>query len=206
MSARRRASPMAHRPSSGPARRHDEPQPPTRARLPTPRRRLAHNRPPDTSQPPPYGTPAPGDTSPQLRPMPLANTAIEHEQTKCTGVRALCDRCVEGDVSEVPRPRRATHDREGRHRMRGMAGELEVHLRKNVFVAGSTPRITYNPRGERHLEPEVGAYLDQGFGRALSVSSPTKSGKTVLVERALPRDEAIWVEGPDLTSVDVFWD
>lgn len=90
--------------------------------------------------------------------------------------------------------------------MENMTGEREAHLTKNVFVAGSTPRITYNPRGERHLEPEVRAYLDQGFGRALSVSGPTKSGKTVLVERALPRDEAIWVEGPDLTSVDVFWD
>jgi hypothetical protein len=27
----------------------------------------------------------------------------------------------------------------------------------------------------------------------------------VLVERLLPRDEAIWIEGPDLQSVDVFW-
>ncbi len=85
-------------------------------------------------------------------------------------------------------------------------GEREVHLTKNVFVAGSAPRITYNPRGERHLEPELSHYLEQGFGRALSVSGPTKSGKTVLVERTLPRDEAIWVEGPDLTSVDVLWD
>ena len=75
-----------------------------------------------------------------------------------------------------------------------------------MFVAGSVPRITYNPRGERHLEPELSAYLDQGFGRALSVSGPTKSGKTVLVERTLPRDQAIWVEGQDLASVEIFWD
>jgi hypothetical protein len=87
-----------------------------------------------------------------------------------------------------------------------MAGAREVHLTKNVFVAGSAPRITYNPRGERHLEPELFGYLNQGFGRALSVSGPTKSGKTVLVERTLPRDEAIWVEGPDLSSADDFWD
>ena len=90
--------------------------------------------------------------------------------------------------------------------MTRMSAEREVHLTRNVFVAGSTPRITYNPRGERHLEPELSAYLDQGFGRALSVSGPTKSGKTVLVERALPRDEAIWVEGQDLGSVEVLWD
>jgi hypothetical protein len=55
-------------------------------------------------------------------------------------------------------------------------------------------------------EQELNLYLDQGPGKALSVSGPTKSGKTVLVERRLPRDEAIWMEGADLESVDVFWD
>jgi len=75
-----------------------------------------------------------------------------------------------------------------------------------VFVAGAVPRITYNPRDDRHLEREVTLYLNQGPGRALSVSGPTKSGKTVLVERLLPRDEAIWMEGPDLQSVEVFWE
>ncbi|MEA2257135.1 MAG: hypothetical protein QOG35_3180 [Solirubrobacteraceae bacterium] len=87
-----------------------------------------------------------------------------------------------------------------------MAEEREVHLTKNVFVAGASPSITYNPRDDRHLEQELTAYLEQGPGRALSVSGPTKSGKTVLVERALPRDEAIWVAGQDLHSVEVFWD
>ncbi len=75
-----------------------------------------------------------------------------------------------------------------------------------MFVAGAVPRITYNPRDDRHLEREVTLYLNQGPGRALSVSGPTKSGKTVLVERLLPRDEAIWMEGPDLQSVEVFWE
>lgn len=88
----------------------------------------------------------------------------------------------------------------------GLMANQEKHLTKNVFVAGAVPRITYNPRNERHLEQELTMYLDQGPGRALSVSGPTKSGKTVLVERLLPRDEAIWIEGPDLQSVDVFWE
>jgi hypothetical protein len=87
-----------------------------------------------------------------------------------------------------------------------MMAEREMYLTKNVFIAGAVPRITYNPRDERHLEQEVTMYLDQGPGRALSVSGPTKSGKTVLIERLLPRDEAIWIEGPDLQSVDVFWE
>lgn len=84
--------------------------------------------------------------------------------------------------------------------------EREIFLTKNVFVAGSAPRITYNPRDDRHLEREVTLYLEQGPGRALSVSGPTKSGKTVLIERLMPRDEAIWMEGPDLESVDSFWE
>jgi hypothetical protein len=84
--------------------------------------------------------------------------------------------------------------------------EREIVLTKNVFVAGAPPRITYNPRDDRHLEQELTGYLEQGPGRALSVSGPTKSGKTVLVERLLPRDEAIWMEGPDLQSVEAFWE
>jgi len=82
----------------------------------------------------------------------------------------------------------------------------ETYLTKDVFVAGSPPRVTYNPRDDRHLERELNLYLEQGPGRALSVFGPTKSGKTVLVERRLPRDEAIWIEGTDLHSVEAFWD
>lgn len=84
--------------------------------------------------------------------------------------------------------------------------DREIHLTKNVFVVGAAPTITYNPRDDRHLEQELNRYLDQGPGRALSISGPTKSGKTVLVERRLPRDEAIWIEGQDLDTVDSFWD
>jgi hypothetical protein len=84
--------------------------------------------------------------------------------------------------------------------------ERETYLTKDVFIAGAAPKVTYNPRDERHLEQEMTLYLDQGPGRMFSVTGPTKSGKTVLVERLLPRDEAIWVEGQDLESVDVLWD
>lgn len=81
----------------------------------------------------------------------------------------------------------------------------ESLLTKNVFVAGRPPSVTYNPRDDRHLELEVTRFLDQGPGKALSISGPTKSGKTVLVERLMPEDEAIWMHGSDLESVDQFW-
>ena len=78
------------------------------------------------------------------------------------------------------------------------------HRTSDVFVAGKQPTITYNPRGDRHLEQEVRGYLDQ-LGKALSVSGPTKSGKTVLIERLLPRGAAIWIQGSDLESVGKLW-
>ncbi|WP_146240000.1 ATP-binding protein [Prauserella flavalba] len=80
-----------------------------------------------------------------------------------------------------------------------------VYLTKNVFVAGRTPLVTYNPRDERQQESEVGSYLSQG-GKALSVSGPTKSGKTVLIEKQLPTHDAIWLQGSDIKSVDEFWE
>jgi hypothetical protein len=83
--------------------------------------------------------------------------------------------------------------------------ERKRYLTKNVFVAGSPPEVTYNPRDDRHLESEVESYLGEGPGKTLTLSGPTKSGKTVLVERLLPRDEAIWIEGTDLATVDVFF-
>jgi hypothetical protein len=80
---------------------------------------------------------------------------------------------------------------------------MEVRKTADVFVAGGFPTVTYNPR-DTHLERTVYDYLRQP-GKALSVSGPTKSGKTVLIERIVPQDKGIWIHGPDLTSVEAFW-
>lgn len=77
-------------------------------------------------------------------------------------------------------------------------------LTRSVFVAGGTPEVTYNPRSARHLESEVQGFLGQA-GKALSVFGPTKCGKTVLIERQLPQDEAIWIQGADMTSAEDLW-
>jgi hypothetical protein len=84
-----------------------------------------------------------------------------------------------------------------------MAESLK-YLTKNVFVAGGNPEITYNPRDDRQLEAEVRSYLDQ-TGKAMSVSGPTKSGKTVLIERLLPSKRSIWMQGSDIQTIDSFW-
>lgn len=64
--------------------------------------------------------------------------------------------------------------------------------------------MTYNPRNDLQLEAEVLDFLHQ-TGKALSVSGPTKSGKTVLVQRVLPESHAIWLQGSDIDSADSFW-
>lgn len=74
----------------------------------------------------------------------------------------------------------------------------------SVFTPGRSPDVTYNPRDERDLEGAIRKYL-LNAGAALTVSGPTKSGKTVVVERLLSRDDALWVSGSDLKSIDDLW-
>jgi hypothetical protein len=72
----------------------------------------------------------------------------------------------------------------------------------DVFIAGGQPTITYNPRTALRLEERVRDYLDERH-RILSVSGPTKSGKTVLI-RSLVRD-GILVSGGVTNTVNDLW-
>ncbi|MCS3651720.1 hypothetical protein GGQ08_002428 [Salinibacter ruber] len=76
---------------------------------------------------------------------------------------------------------------------------------KDVFVAGGQPTVTYNPREQYDLEGEVEEYLETGY-KLLSISGPTKSGKTVLVRRFIAREEGYWVYGGQVDSIDTFWE
>jgi hypothetical protein len=79
------------------------------------------------------------------------------------------------------------------------------HLRVGqVFVAGGLPTITYNPRSQLKLEQKVQDYLDERH-RILSVSGPTKTGKTVLVKRVLKNADAVWASGGSIRSSSEFW-
>jgi hypothetical protein len=46
-----------------------------------------------------------------------------------------------------------------------VAEEPTIYLAKDVFVAGATPRVTYNPRDERHLERELPPVDGMTWGR-----------------------------------------
>jgi hypothetical protein len=79
-----------------------------------------------------------------------------------------------------------------------------VHLTREVFVAGGTPVATYNPRQGQRIEQIVTQYLAES-GKALTIHGPSKSGKTVLVERLAPPSRALWLHGQDIESVGDFW-
>ncbi|WP_442542729.1 hypothetical protein ACSBOX_12330 [Arthrobacter sp. KN11-1C] len=80
-----------------------------------------------------------------------------------------------------------------------MANKLKVG---EVFVPGKLPALTYNPRAELHLERDLQDYLDE-TGAILTVAGPTKTGKSVLVERVV--SDPVWVDGQGIDSTDTLW-
>jgi hypothetical protein len=76
------------------------------------------------------------------------------------------------------------------------------YQRREVFVVGGQPTVTYNPRPGRGVDQRVRDYLDERH-RILFITGPTKSGKTVLVRSVVP--DALKISGGDLLSADAFW-
>lgn len=77
--------------------------------------------------------------------------------------------------------------------------------RDEVFVAGGQPSHTYVQREEEHIE--------RSFARAVatpnqivSLSGPTKTGKTVLCRRILGDRQFVWIDGGQVRTSDEFWD
>lgn len=73
-----------------------------------------------------------------------------------------------------------------------------------VFVPGGFPRHTYNPRIELQLEQRL-SESRQNLCKLVTVVGQTKSGKTVLARKVLPRDECVWVDGGTVAAEDDFW-
>jgi len=82
-----------------------------------------------------------------------------------------------------------------------MSSEAPIKVTK-VFVPGGKPTITYVPRAARNLESRLAGYLDARH-KVLSISGPTKTGKTVLLKSAA--QGAIWLSGGAIESLDDFW-
>jgi hypothetical protein len=73
-----------------------------------------------------------------------------------------------------------------------------------VFVPGSYPEYTYIVREGEGLETALHDALNTP-GQIVSLSGPSKSGKTVLVERVVGQDSLITITGASLRSANAVW-
>ncbi|MDP1991780.1 MAG: hypothetical protein Q8K00_12255 [Syntrophales bacterium] len=74
----------------------------------------------------------------------------------------------------------------------------------DVFVPGGFPHYTYNPREKLRLEAKV-RQATENLCKLIPVTGHTKSGKTVLVRKVLPREDALWIDGGGVGAEDDFW-
>ena len=73
-----------------------------------------------------------------------------------------------------------------------------------VFTPGSFPKRTYvEPPGE-NLEQQLRDALET-VGQIVSLAGPSKSGKTVLVEKVVGRDMLIPITGAGIRSTEDLW-
>ncbi len=75
---------------------------------------------------------------------------------------------------------------------------------EEIFVPGGFPYHTYNPRAALKLESRL-AELKDNLCKLATITGQTKSGKTVLARRVLPREDALWVDGGTASSDEEFW-
>jgi hypothetical protein len=74
----------------------------------------------------------------------------------------------------------------------------------DVFTPGSFPTHTYVDRAERNPEPDLRRGLETR-GQIISLAGPSKSGKTVLVERVVGRENLIPLTGGSIRTADDVW-
>lgn len=74
-----------------------------------------------------------------------------------------------------------------------------------IFTPSDYPTHTYVQRDEARIETRLREALETP-GEIISVSGPSKSGKTVLIERVAGRDNLITVTGAGITAASEIWD
>jgi len=74
----------------------------------------------------------------------------------------------------------------------------------DVFIPGGLPESTYVPREHLNLPGRLAKWISRKQKPLLSVSGPTKSGKTVLLKKSLP--DALWLSGGAIDSASDFWE
>lgn len=74
----------------------------------------------------------------------------------------------------------------------------------DVFIAGGLPKVTYNPRDDLKLESTLKEYLEDKY-KLISITGPTKSGKTVLFTKVIAPEERVLIIGGTIKNDDDFW-
>lgn len=75
----------------------------------------------------------------------------------------------------------------------------------DVFTPSDFPEHTYVARDDDRLERRLRDALETP-GEVVSISGPSKSGKTVLIEKVVGKDELISVTGAGVSSNDQIWE
>ncbi len=76
--------------------------------------------------------------------------------------------------------------------------------RDEVFVAGGQPTITYVDRKDQDVERLLARAI-AAPNQIVSLSGPTKTGKTVLCKKTLSNREYVWVDGGKIKTSEDFW-
>ena len=76
--------------------------------------------------------------------------------------------------------------------------------RDQVFVAGGQPTYTYVERSSEHVEAKFARAI-AAPNQIVSLSGPTKTGKTVLCRRILGDRQFVWVDGGQVRNGEDFW-
>jgi len=74
-----------------------------------------------------------------------------------------------------------------------------------VFVPGGYPTYTYVERSDVRIEQRLRDGLED-VGKFVSISGPSKSGKTVLIEKVVGKDNLIPITGGGISNAEEVWD
>src|SRR5579863_4647347 len=77
--------------------------------------------------------------------------------------------------------------------------------RDTVFIAGGQPSITYVGRDHLDMERRLARAI-AAPNQIVSLSGPTKSGKTVLCRHVLADRQYVWIEGGQTPTAASVWD
>lgn len=82
----------------------------------------------------------------------------------------------------------------------------EIFYVEQVFVPGGMPKHTYVNRAGRELEKRLNR-VTRNLCKLVTLTGPTKSGKTVLTNKLFPRvsDLNIWIDGGSVGEENDFW-